>query len=64
MSLRKKFWFGFVPVAALALALVAAGFVFVVGGGARNGFCCDGEGTILHFDGNDWEIVMEYGQFR
>ena len=33
MSLRKKFWFGFVPVAVLALALVAAGFVFVVGGG-------------------------------
>ena len=33
MSLRKKFWFGFIPVAALGLALVAAGIVFVVNGG-------------------------------
>ena len=32
MSLRKKFWFGFIPVAALGLALVAAGIVFVVNG--------------------------------
>jgi hypothetical protein len=42
----------------------SANDVFVVGGGARNGFCCEGEGTILHFDGNDWEIVMEYGRFQ
>ena len=34
MSLRKKFWLGFIPVAALGLALVAAGLVFVVGGGS------------------------------
>jgi DNA polymerase-3 subunit epsilon len=33
MSLRKKFWFGFIPVAALGLALAASGIVFVVGGG-------------------------------
>jgi len=32
MSLRSKFWFGFIPVAALGLALVAAGIVFVVNG--------------------------------
>lgn len=38
--------------------------VFVVGGGARNGSCCEGEGTILHFDGNSWQIVMEYGRFK
>jgi hypothetical protein len=38
--------------------------IFAVGGGARNGFCCSGEGTILHFDGSAWHIVMEYGKFR
>jgi hypothetical protein len=38
--------------------------VFAVGGGARNASCCEGEGTILHFDGINWEVIMEYGQFR
>ena len=32
MSLRSRFWFGFIPVAALGLALVAAGIVFMVNG--------------------------------
>ena len=39
----------------------AAGFAK---GGADVTLEEDGEGTILHFDGNDWEIVMEYGQFH
>jgi hypothetical protein len=38
--------------------------IYAVGGGARNGFCCMGAGTILHFDGSTWKTVMEYGQFR
>jgi hypothetical protein len=38
--------------------------VYAVGGGSRNGFCCTGEGTIMHFDGDSWHTVMEYGQFR
>lgn len=38
--------------------------VYAVGGGARNGFCCSGAGTILHFNGNDWQIVMEQGRFK
>jgi hypothetical protein len=42
----------------------SASDVFAVGGGARNGSCCSGEGTILHFNGNSWQTVMEYGQFQ
>jgi hypothetical protein len=38
--------------------------VIAVGGGARNGFCCGGEGAILHFDGGSWSTVMEYGHFK
>ena len=38
--------------------------VYAVGGGARNGFCCDGEGTILHFDGDSWHTVMASGEFQ
>jgi len=55
MSLRKKFWFGFIPVAALGLALAAAGIAFVVGGGgdavdrlpALLGFLVIGGGLVL-----------------
>jgi hypothetical protein len=42
----------------------SANDIFAVGGGARNGWCCSGKGTILHFDGNSWHSVMEYGRFR
>jgi hypothetical protein len=42
----------------------SANDVFAVGGGPRNGFCCSGEGTILHFNGNSWQTVMEHGQFE
>lgn len=42
----------------------SANDVYAVGGGARNGFCCSGEGAILHFDGNSWKTVMEAGQFK
>lgn len=42
----------------------AANDVYAVGGGARNGFCCTGAGTILHFDGHSWQSVMEYGRFK
>ncbi len=38
--------------------------IFAVGGGPRNGFCCSGAGTILHFDGIAWQTIMEYGQFK
>jgi len=38
--------------------------VYAVGGGARNGFCCSGTGTILHFDGNAWHTVMKEGRFQ
>ena len=34
------------------------------GSDASNVFAVGDGGTILHFDGNDWEIVMEYGQFQ
>ena len=52
MSLRKKFWFAFIPVAALGLAPVAAGLVFVVGGGGDAadrllGFLVIGGGLLL-----------------
>jgi hypothetical protein len=42
----------------------SANDIYAVGGGARNGFCCTGRGTILHFDGNSWQTVMEDGQFK
>lgn len=38
--------------------------IFAVGGEARNGFCCSGEGTIFHFDGSAWQTVMACGQFK
>jgi hypothetical protein len=42
----------------------SANDIYAVGGGARNGSCCTGAGTILHFDGNSWQTVMEDGQFK
>lgn len=42
----------------------SANDIYAVGGGARNGFCCSGEGTILHFNGSSWQTVMESGHLK